>query len=180
MLTRLGNKFRLPDVTAYLVAGVLIGPSLLGGLNILGLGFHSFEELGALGAISDIALGFIAFSIGNEFRLSQLRETGRQALIIGVLQAVVTELVRHGHTVRRHRREQIRVHHIGRNTGVQRPLHHIGVLFRRDHGHELKFRQFAEIHGVQNRLELRAVAGGKCCRSDHCFTLSCFADGFGI
>ena len=93
MLTRLGNKFRLPDVTAYLVAGVLIGPSLLGGLNILGLGFHSFEELGALGAISDIALGFIAFSIGNEFRLSQLRETGRQALIIGVLQAVVTALL---------------------------------------------------------------------------------------
>ena len=93
MLTRLGNKFRLPDVTAYLVAGVLIGPSLLGGLNILGLGFHSFEELETLGAISDIALGFIAFSIGNEFRLSQLRETGRQALIIGVLQAVVTALL---------------------------------------------------------------------------------------
>ena len=93
MLTRLGNKFRLPDVTAYLVAGVLIGPSLLGALGIPGLGFHSFEELGALGAISDIALGFIAFSIGNEFRLSQLRETGRQALIIGVLQAVVATLL---------------------------------------------------------------------------------------
>ena len=92
MLTRLGNKFRLPDVTAYLVAGVLIGPSLLGGLNILGLGFHSFEELETLGAISDIALGFIAFSIGNEFRLSQLRETGRQALVIGILQAVITTL----------------------------------------------------------------------------------------
>ena len=84
MLTRLGNKFRLPDVTAYLVAGVLIGPSLLGGLNILGLGFHSFEELETLGVISDMALGFIAFSIGNEFRLSQLRETGKQALVIGI------------------------------------------------------------------------------------------------
>ena len=93
MLTRLGNKFRLPDVTAYLVAGVLIGPSLLGALNIPGLGFHSFEELEALGAISDMALGFIAFSIGNEFRLSQLRETGRQALVIGVLQALVTALL---------------------------------------------------------------------------------------
>ena len=92
MLTRLGNKFRLPDVTAYLVAGVLIGPSLLGGLNILGLGFHSFEELETLGVISDMALGFIAFSIGNEFRLSQLRETGRQALVIGILQAVITTL----------------------------------------------------------------------------------------
>ena len=93
MLTRLGNKFRLPDVTAYLVAGVLIGPSLFGALNIAGLGFHSYEELGRLGAISDMALGFIAFSIGNEFRLSQLRETGRQALVIGILQAVVTALV---------------------------------------------------------------------------------------
>lgn len=92
MLTRLGNKFRLPDVTAYLVAGVLIGPSLLGGLNILGLGFHSFEELETLGVISDMALGFIAFSIGNEFRLSQLRETGKQALVIGILQAVITTL----------------------------------------------------------------------------------------
>ena len=93
MLTRLGNKLRLPDVTAYLVAGVLIGPCVIGALHIPGLGFSSFDELEALGAISDVALGFIAFSIGNEFRLSQLRETGRQALVIGILQALVTTLV---------------------------------------------------------------------------------------
>ena len=93
MLTRLGNKFRLPDVTAYLVAGVLIGPCVIGALHIPGVGFSSFEELDALGAISDVALGFIAFSIGNEFRLSQLRETGRQAFVIGILQAVVTTLI---------------------------------------------------------------------------------------
>lgn len=93
MLTRLGNKFRLPDVTAYLVAGVLIGPCVIGALHIPGVGFSSFEELDALGVISDVALGFIAFSIGNEFRLSQLRETGRQALVIGILQAVVTTLI---------------------------------------------------------------------------------------
>ena len=93
MLTRLGNKLRLPDVTAYLVAGVLIGPCVIGALHIPGVGFSSFEELDALGAISDVALGFIAFSIGNEFRLSQLRETGKQALVIGVLQAVVTTLI---------------------------------------------------------------------------------------
>ena len=93
MLTRLGNKLRLPDVTAYLVAGVLIGPCVIGALHIPGLGFSSFDELEALGAISDVALGFIAFSIGNEFRLSQLRETGRQALVIGILQALVTALV---------------------------------------------------------------------------------------
>ena len=93
MLTRLGNKLRLPDVTAYLVAGVLIGPCVLGALSIPGLGFSDFEELEALGAISDVALGFIAFSIGNEFRLSQLRETGKQALVIGVAQAMITTLV---------------------------------------------------------------------------------------
>ena len=93
MLTRLGNKLRLPDVTAYLVAGVLIGPCVIGALHIPGVGFSSFAELETLGAISDVALGFIAFSIGNEFRLSQLRETGRQALVIGILQALVTTLV---------------------------------------------------------------------------------------
>ncbi len=93
MLTRLGNKLRLPDVTAYLVAGVLIGPCVIGALHIPGVGFSSFEELDALGAISDVALGFIAFSIGNEFRLSQLRETGKQALVIGILQAVITTLI---------------------------------------------------------------------------------------
>ena len=93
MLTRLGNKLKLPDVTAYLVAGVLIGPCVIGALHIPGVGFSSFEELDALGAISDVALGFIAFSIGNEFRLSQLRETGRQAFVIGILQAVVTTLI---------------------------------------------------------------------------------------
>ena len=93
MLTRLGNKLKLPDVTAYLVAGVLIGPCVIGALHIPGLGFSSFAELEALGAISDVALGFIAFSIGNEFRLSQLRETGRQAFVIGILQAVITTLI---------------------------------------------------------------------------------------
>ena len=70
MMTRVMNRWRLPDVTAYLVAGVLIGPSLIGLLHIPGLGFGSYEELRNLGLISDVALGFIAFSIGNEFRLS--------------------------------------------------------------------------------------------------------------
>jgi len=89
MMTRVFNKFHLPDVTAYLVTGVLIGPYLLGRLGIPGIGFSSFEELENLGFISDIALGFIAFSIGTEFRLSDLKKTGRQAFIIGVVQALV-------------------------------------------------------------------------------------------
>ena len=90
MMTRLMNIFRLPDVTAYLVAGVLIGPCVLGRLGINGIGFTTFEAVDSLGLISDVALGFIAFAIGHEFRLSSLKETGRQAVIIGILQAVIT------------------------------------------------------------------------------------------
>ena len=93
MMTRLLGKLKLPDVTSYLIAGVLIGPCCIGALHIPGLGFGSAEELESLNLISLVALGFIAFSIGNEFRLSQLRETGRQALVIGVLQAVVATLL---------------------------------------------------------------------------------------
>ena len=93
MMTRIMSIWKLPDVTAYLVAGVLIGPSLIGALGIPGIGFASYEELEGLSLISDVALGFIAFSIGNEFRLSQLRETGKQATVIGILQAVFTTLL---------------------------------------------------------------------------------------
>ena len=93
LMTRPLSRFHLPDVTAYLIAGVLIGPCCLGMLRIPGLGFGSYEELEGLKIISKVALGFIAFSIGNEFRLSQLRETGRQALVIGILQAVAATLL---------------------------------------------------------------------------------------
>lgn len=93
MMTRLLKKAHLPDVTAYLVAGVLIGPYILGAIGISGLGFPTFEALEGVKLISNVALGFIAFSIGNEFRLSALKQTGRQALIIGILQAVVTTIL---------------------------------------------------------------------------------------
>jgi len=90
LLTRVIKLFKLnlPDVTAFLVAGLLIGPYGLGSLKIEGLGFVSVEAAEALKPLSSAALGFIAFAIGNEFRLSQLRQTGRQAAIIGVLQAL--------------------------------------------------------------------------------------------
>ena len=93
LFTRVTNKLHLPDVTAYLVAGVLIGPYCLGQLGVPGLGFGSMEAVEGLNFINLAALGFIAFSIGNEFRLAQLRQTGRQALIVGVFQAVITCLV---------------------------------------------------------------------------------------
>ena len=69
MMTRVIKRFKLSDVTAYLIAGVLVGPYFLGRLQIPGLGFGSFEHVERLGLISDAALGFIAFAIGNEFRM---------------------------------------------------------------------------------------------------------------
>ena len=93
MLSRLAKLVQLPAVTAYLVAGVIIGPFCIGAIGVNGLGFVSMEAIENLSLISDVALGFIAFSIGNEFRLSQLKQIGKQATIIGIFQAVFTTLV---------------------------------------------------------------------------------------
>ncbi len=91
-LSRLTSRWNLPDVTSYLVAGLLIGPLCLGRLGVPGLGFDSFEMVEAMGLLTDAALGFIAFSIGSEFRISALRKTGRQAAVIAVIQALVATL----------------------------------------------------------------------------------------
>ncbi len=88
MMTRVIKPLGLPAVTGYLVAGVLIGPFCLGLLGIEGLGFPSMEYVEHFGIIADVALGFIAFSIGNEFRLSQLKQIGKQATVIAVFQAL--------------------------------------------------------------------------------------------
>ena len=93
MLSRLAKLVKLPAVTAYLVAGVLIGPYFLGALNLPGLGFISMQDIKSYAIISDVALGFIAFSIGNEFRIRQLKNTGKQATVIGIFQAVFTTLL---------------------------------------------------------------------------------------
>lgn len=87
-LTRLTKRFNLPDVTSYLVAGLLIGPLGLGALGVPGFGFSSFDAVEKMGLICDVALGFIAFSIGNEFRLSSLKTIGRQATVIAIFQAL--------------------------------------------------------------------------------------------
>ena len=89
MLSRVAKLLKLPAVTAYLVAGILVGPYVLGSLGISGLGFTSMENIDAYDIIPDVALGFIAFSIGNEFRLSQLKQIGKQATVIGIFQALL-------------------------------------------------------------------------------------------
>ena len=92
LLSRLAKLVKLPAVTAYLIAGILIGPYILGAFNIPGLGVTE-EQLPGFSIISDVALGFIAFSMGNEFRLSHLKKIGKQATIIGIVQALFTALV---------------------------------------------------------------------------------------
>ena len=93
LMSRLAKRLNLPAVTAYLITGLLLGPYCLGGLNLLELGFNTPQEVSSLDIISQVALGFIAFTIGNEFRLEQLKHMGRQAITVGILQAVVTTIL---------------------------------------------------------------------------------------
>ena len=93
LMSRLAKKVGLPAVTAYLVAGLLLGPFCLGALGLPGLGFNSLDQVAGFNIVSQAALGFIAFAIGDEFRLEQLRSMGSRAIIVGVAQAVVTTLI---------------------------------------------------------------------------------------
>ncbi|MBE6565196.1 MAG: sodium:proton antiporter [Ruminococcaceae bacterium] len=93
LLSRLAKLVHLPAVTAYLVAGILIGPFALGALGLEGIGFSTLHEVEGYSILCDLALGFIAFAIGNEFRMSQLKLIGKQATVIGILQAVVTTIL---------------------------------------------------------------------------------------
>ena len=93
MLSRLTKLFHLPAVTAYLIAGLILGPFWLGALGLKGMGFQSLSQVESLGIVTQTALGFIAFTIGNEFRLSQLKAMGSGAIVIGILQAVLTTVL---------------------------------------------------------------------------------------
>ena len=93
IMSRAAKMVNLPSVTAYLVAGLLIGPFVLGRAGIRGIGFSTMEEVNSFSIISQAALGFIAFEIGNEFRLKDLKTMGRSAITVGILQAVITTIV---------------------------------------------------------------------------------------
>ena len=93
MMSRVAKKLHLPAVTAYLVAGLILGPYCIGALDISGLGFNSLEQVETVSFISNAALGFIAFAIGNEFRLDSLKHMGGQAITIGIVQAVATTVL---------------------------------------------------------------------------------------
>ncbi len=93
ILTRLAKKIGLPAVTAYLITGIIFGPFVIGKLGIEGLGFNSLKQVEDYSILCDLALGFIAFSIGNEFRLSQLKKIGKQATTVGIFQAVFATIL---------------------------------------------------------------------------------------
>lgn len=98
LMSRVCKLLKLPAVTGYLIAGILVGCFCLGSFTLpggyhLGFGDKDFKDIHALGIVCDIALGFIAFSIGSEFKLSDLKKTGKQATIIGILQAVAATAV---------------------------------------------------------------------------------------
>lgn len=93
LMTRVFKPFKLPAVTAYLIAGVLIGPYCIGAMGVDGIGFTTPDSLKQVGLVSEVALGFIALSIGNEFRVSELKKIGYQAMVIGIAQALLAAVL---------------------------------------------------------------------------------------
>ena len=93
VMSRAAKLFNLPAVTSYLIGGLLLGLYAIGAFGIPGIGFNSLEDLNALAIVTQVALGFIAFLIGNEFRVKDLKVMGRQAIIVGIAQAVITTLI---------------------------------------------------------------------------------------
>jgi Kef-type K+ transport system membrane component KefB len=79
--SRLMKLIHLPNVTGYLIAGIIFGPYVLGPY-ISGWSVDGANQLSAISWISDLALGFIAFTIGCSFSLSSLKQTGKRAVII--------------------------------------------------------------------------------------------------
>jgi len=81
IMAKILSKFKLPNVTGYLVAGLIIGPSVLG--------IIPKESAGKLSIISEAALSFIAYSIGSEFNIDNLKRLGKGIIIITVLEALM-------------------------------------------------------------------------------------------
>lgn len=85
LMTRLTKKMRLPNVTAYIVTGILIGPYCLD--------LIPQSVIGGMDFLSDIALAFIAFSTGEFFKLSTLRKNGMKVVVITVFEALMATVV---------------------------------------------------------------------------------------
>ncbi len=93
LVTRITKKFGFPAVTGYLITGILVGPFVLGRFGISGLGFTDIGNVSAYSIISETALGFIAFTIGNEFRMSELKKTGKKVLIVSIFESIMAMIL---------------------------------------------------------------------------------------
>lgn len=83
----IARKFKLPNVSGYLVLGLLLGPSM--GLIFKGYqGFITLEENAALDFIGEIALAFIAFSIGSEFAIKAIKKMGKSVIILTTTEVI--------------------------------------------------------------------------------------------
>lgn len=78
---RIAEMLKIPAITGYIIAGLILGPIT---------GFVSLDELKSFSVISDIALGFIAFQVGNELWFGKLKKSGKKIIIITIIQAFIT------------------------------------------------------------------------------------------
>ena len=81
IMGRIVERFKIPAVTGYLIAGLILGPIS---------GYLSIEELGVMSIVGDISLGFIAFQVGNELWFGKLKKSGSKIVIITITQALIT------------------------------------------------------------------------------------------
>lgn len=81
IVAKLLGLLKFPEVTGYLIAGILIGPSVFG--------FIPEEAVKSFDIISEVALAFIAFSIGAELKFDDLKKVGKAIFLITILEALV-------------------------------------------------------------------------------------------
>ena len=84
-MTRITKLLKLPNVTAYILAGILIGPYCLG--------LIPQRIIDGMDFLSDIALAFIAFSTGEFFRFSTLKKSGAKVMVITVFEAILASVL---------------------------------------------------------------------------------------
>lgn len=84
LLGRIAEYLKIPEITGYLIAGLILGPIT---------GFVTLDDLDSLSIISEVALGFIAFQVGNELWFGKLKKSGMKIVVITMFQALFTTAI---------------------------------------------------------------------------------------
>jgi len=90
LLTRITKKFKLPNVTAYIITGIILGPTFY---FVFGKTLISDVVVNGMGFLGDVALAFIAFNAGRFFKLSVLKESGGKVVIIAIFEALLAAVL---------------------------------------------------------------------------------------